>query len=182
MPVLENTWKDHWKWLLSTQRCCWSLFIEIFCFMFTTLWDPISNAFSNRPILEYTYVYLLLMKMCELRILYYIFCLAVLHSQMETIDQEIKKNKNNHSFWIKSYGFQEIRKNSTCIYEMTNCLNKVFGLSQVAAICYGFYMVPTNLNWVYTHFEEILPKFNMSKALWNKNPQLKMIDWPTNQS
>lgn len=118
---------------LFTASCCFCVF-----------------ALFMKQLYEYTYVYLLLMKMCQIRIFYYIFCVEILYDQMQSISNELRKNKKDKTFWLQSNGLRKIRINYSHIHGMTNCLTQVFGLSQVAAISYSFYMLLTDINWLST--------------------------------
>lgn len=129
--ILENMTEsyDHQRNIII-ERFLWKFFIYIFIMT----WNSIEFALSIDQAFEYIYVYFILLKSCETRVIYYIFCVEVLSNQMQTIDNELKHNKKVKSFWIDSNGFQRIRGNYSSIYEMKNSLNNIFGLSQIAGI------------------------------------------------
>ena len=103
-------------------------------------------------LIDYLYVYIILMKTSEFRVFYYIFCLEALHNQMKIINCKFKRNKSKR-FVLHLKEFRRIRDHYSCAYEITNCLNKVFGLSQVTAILYCFYVILADLNWMITHVD-----------------------------
>lgn len=137
--------------------------LKFVVYVFTTAWCLIAVTVLVDKMYEFVYFYVILMKICEVRVFYYIFCLEVLNSQMEKINRKLNENKNKNRFWLNSKRFQEIRQYYSCVYEMTNCLNKVFGLSQAAGISFCFYMVLTDFNWISTHFNELNLVFAICK-------------------
>lgn len=93
----------------------------------------------------------LLVKICEMRVFYYIFCVDVLHSRLKAIDNELKSIERKNSVRISSSEIKRIRTRYNSIFEMSNLLNEVFGLSQVTAISYCFYIVLTEINYLLAH-------------------------------
>lgn len=83
---------------------------------------------------------------------------------MKIIEHELKQNKSHMRFWLESNGFRRIRSYYSNVYEMTNCLNKMFGLSQVTGVCFCFYIILTDLNWLLTYFDELFLVFAISKS------------------
>lgn len=140
----------------------WNFLWKYLIYLFMTIWSFVAYALSIDQVSEYIYVYHILIKSCEIRMIYYIFCVEVLCNQLETIHNELKHNKKVRHFWINSNGFQRNRESYSSIYEMKNSLNIVFGLSQVAGVSYCFYMVLTVFNWIFTHFNELLAVLTIS--------------------
>lgn len=121
----------------------------------TTLWCTFAFTLLTGNVYEFMYIYFILMKICEIRVFYYIFCVEVTHNQMESIGAVLKENRNDKRFWLQSNGFQSTRNCYGHIYEMTKCLSKVFGFSQVTAILYCFYVTLSDINWMFTHVHGI---------------------------
>lgn len=92
----------------------------------------------------YAFVYQILIKMCEIRVFYYIFCVNELHNQLKTIDNEFKS--------IEPRNLKSIRSRYDSIYEMANLLNEMFGLSQVFGVSYCFYVVLSEINYIIAHY------------------------------
>lgn len=103
-----------------------------------------------------TVLNIILVKICEIRVFYYIFCVEVLHCQLKTINHEFKMNESKT---VESKGFKWMRTQYNCVYDMTNFLNEVFGLSQVTEISYCFYIILANMNFLLTHYNDI-PRLN----------------------
>lgn len=107
----------------------------------------------------------ILIKICEIRIFYYIFCLDVLYDQLKIIVHKLKTTKTKSNFCIETNGFKWIRLHYNCIYQMVNLLNDVFGLSQVTGIAYCFYIILTNINYLLVYYNNI-PTINaLGKSL-----------------
>lgn len=102
--------------------------------MVLVLGDPLDK--------EILFMYIFLIKISEARIFYCILCVEISRFQMKTIDDAL-----TDFCQLKS-----IREYYYCVYEMTNLLNDVFGLSQVAAILFCFYFFLADVNWIYIHF------------------------------
>lgn len=107
--------------------------------------------------------FIFLIKMCQLRVFYYIFCIDTLHFQFKMIERELKL-VNRWNLKHPAYTFRWIRRYYYCIYEMSTLLNQVFGWNQVVVVSFCFYFFLTDLNWVYTHylqltFSQLLSKF-----------------------
>lgn len=98
-------------------------------------------------------LYMIMVKVCNLRVFYYIFCVEILNFQIKTVDSEyelIKIPRGNTSiYWHR---LTWIRWHYQCIYEMSQLLNEVFGFSNVATISFCFYFLLSNVNWYYTQF------------------------------
>lgn len=94
---------------------------------------------------EVEFVYFFFIKFSEIRVFYYLFCLEVMQYQLERIENMLKCNKfDSHQFkWIRNYYHW--------IYEMSKCLNEIFGLSQVANVFFWFYFFLADLNWEYIY-------------------------------
>lgn len=131
---------------------------EYFCVTFLSI---VVVGISSGISYEIALVYHVLVKICEVRAFYYIFCIEILNSKIQTINSELNENKNNSNFWLNSKAFQRIREFYDRIYEMSNSLNEVFGLSQVATILYFFYRILTDLNWMQAHLHEVSPLFTL---------------------
>lgn len=104
------------------------------------------------PINEEIFIYIVLMKLCQMRVFYYMFCVELIHFQLESIlnalkMQQIKSNASasqSHQFkWIRGY-YQRV-------FEMTAALNEVFGVSNVATVSFCFYELLSDMNWLYTY-------------------------------
>lgn len=114
------------------------LILKLVVYYSTSLWCTI--AINLLDTYENSYkvcIYFMLVKICEFRVFFYMFCVEVLYNQMESITTVFKENKYDKRFLLQSNEFQSIRKCYSHIYEMTDYLNKIFGLSQVIASTLG---------------------------------------------
>lgn len=114
--------------------------------------------------------YFTLFTMCAIRMIYYIFCLEVVHFQLKELEDELKAMKIEHVDCTSErismpkssqyYRFELKRFNWTrgyfhSIYKMVDCLNNAFGWSQVAGIIFCFCFVLTEMHWIYIHYDEL---------------------------
>lgn len=118
--------------------------------------------------------YFVLFEICHSRVFYYLFCLEVVHFQLERIKNEVKTmqgalnfiSTKSEAYLIRIsetsifYSFELhrlrwIREYFSLVYEMINFLNETFGWSQVAAISFCFHLLLTEVTWIYIHFTKI---------------------------
>lgn len=106
-------------------------------------------------------IYMILIKLSQLRVFYYLFCVEILYHQLEIIKREIK-NMNKRLIVLRSMAsqsnlFESQQLKLICeyfqyVHEMAETMNQIFGWSQVAVIlfcCYIFLTVFNNL-WIKT--------------------------------
>lgn len=97
----------------------------------------------------------ILIKLCQIRIFYYLFCLEAINFQLKSIDNALKKlcerincstgdNDINYFKWMQKYYH--------CVYEMAYLSNDIFNWSQVGAVSFCFYALLTDLNWLSVNF------------------------------
>lgn len=125
-------------------------------FVMTVLATAIRSYLYNFWDLISVLGYLTLVKICQIRVLYYLFCLEVIHFQLENIEQELKimkkvlrdVNSEIHSLdSFVAHRFKRIRSYFHCVYNMANDLNETFGWSQVAIIQFCFFCLFTDVNY-----------------------------------
>lgn len=131
--------------------------------------------------------YFVLFTMCAIRMIYYLFCLEVVHFQLKMIENELKTMQIEHidSFDEKnsihkttrfcrfeSQRFHWIRGYFHCVYRMVDFLNKSFGWSQVAGIIFCFSFVLTEFHWIYIHFNDLRLAHRIGKC---RTPQILQI-------
>lgn len=109
-------------------------------------------------------IHLVIVKICQIRLLYYLFCLEVINSQLKKIEHELVTMKGTHAivnFQMQSFHafemqrFRWIREYFHCIYDMVEIVNEIFGWSQVAAILLNFHCLFTDFNYFYIHYHEL---------------------------
>lgn len=110
------------------------------------------------------FLHSILIKICEIRVFYYLFCLDVLYHQLKIIVQKLEMIKTKINFCIDSNEFKWIRLHYNCVYQMANLLNDVFGLSQVTGISYCFYITLTNINYLLVSYNDIPPLNALGKS------------------
>lgn len=105
--------------------------------------------------IDFSYLYLF--TMCEVRMFYYIFCLEILHFQLNVIDKELheiiegcQESKKSSKFpfkWFRGY-FHNIHQ---IIYR----LNQIFSWSHVSGISFCFFYLLTEIHWYYIHYSNM---------------------------
>lgn len=124
------------------------------------------------------FAYAIIFKVVQLRMFYYLFCLEIVHSQLNAIENELKsieriQNRldNNRQWYllctVESDGYhlfalrrlKRLREHVYCVYQMIDILNTMFGWSHVTAILFCFYLLLTDFNWFYIHYNQFTYMF-----------------------
>lgn len=117
--------------------------IEIY--MFNELASVISGW-----ILFFAFSYFSLLIMQDLRIFHYLFFVHLLDHQLHGVELEMKlMADDSQSAIISRERFKWIRIYYDLIYELSNCMNEVFGWSNIATILCLFLRLVVDLNWIY---------------------------------
>lgn len=119
----------------------------------------------------------ILIRILQIRIFYYLFCVEIVHFQFQLIENELKKdatesNESNGSNGHNCYSHQlshtshscfELKRLKCareclhCVYEMKRNVNKIFGWSHLAGIFSCFYLLICDLSWLYIGFKKNEP-------------------------
>lgn len=145
-----------------TIRCYLFKFVEYFSFTLVSVVVMILES-GEEHLNKIVFLYHVIVKICEMRLFYYMFCLELLHFQLTTIN-DMLKNIQQLNISMKSHRLKCIREYYRYAYEMTNYLNEVFSLSQIAAVSFCFYLICTSLNWYYGHYKELSIINSQSKS------------------
>lgn len=128
--------------------------IKFIQYMFTTFISVCMiipmHDFSDVALIVVTVV-----KLCQIRIFYYIFCVEVLHFQLNVIENEIQKMNKMMDFKVGVFQFRWIREYYYHVFRMTCILNKFFDWSHVAAVSFCFYLLLTELNWFCVNYRNL---------------------------
>lgn len=141
-----------------TLKCVMYIFVATSSFGATAI-----TLLFSEPIF---FVISFLVQIGQVRILYYTYCLEVIQLQLKVIEIELEQIKNNNlvsDHNIELLKFKLLREYYHCIHKMTILLNEVFGYSHVAAVALTFYIALTELNWLCSHFEELIRESAYSK-------------------
>lgn len=129
-------------------------------------------------------VFICLIKACEIRAFYYIFCLEIVYYQFQLIEKEILNIKNVFNITdIKkchpmlfadnsalrsflSHRLKWIRNYFHCIYVMADHLNIMFGWSNVAVILHCFYLPLADFTWCYVVFSNLNLEAQIGKYIY----------------
>lgn len=97
--------------------------------------------------------YMIPINICQIRLFNYIFYLEVVVFQLKMIENELESMTMRVHYDRTIKPFQWIR-NLECVHELSQLINKIFGLSNVSTILFCFYAMFTDLNYYYIHFHE----------------------------
>lgn len=135
--------------------------------LLSTIISLLLDQTSNFTFITYV-IYIIPVKLCQLRIFYYIFCLKAIYLQLKSTENDLKQLKNklkfvnnqNNSHGGSSYyrdvnRLKMIGRHFCNVCEMINRLNEMFGWSQVAVVLFCFYAHFSDLNYVYIHFRQL---------------------------
>lgn len=101
---------------------------------------------------------LTLIKLCQIRIFYYLFCLEAINFQLKSIEIALREMCEGVNFTSHSndvHRFKWMQQYYHCVYEMAHLSNDIFNWSQVAAVSFCFYAILTDLNWFSVNFRDI---------------------------
>lgn len=119
----------------------------------------------DKKSLPLLFSFFFLMVMEEMRIFYYLFYVSLLHHHLSEIEMEMKSlaDSSEHRA-ISPQRLRWVRMYYDLVYEVSNCMNDVFGWSQFSSVLYSFVRLVSDLNWIYwqIHNGFILPKRGMS--------------------
>lgn len=144
-----------------------SYFLKFFEFLvvFSIIQVALDNYFTmfHNHIVCYLFAYVVLVKMYQFRVFYYLFYIEIINSELKVIEKGIKfisKISRSYCPWLSSDKYPVnsvkcLREYFRLIYELSVCINSVFGLSQFATILCCFYFVLTDLNWAYSYIGDM---------------------------
>lgn len=112
------------------------------------------------------FIYYLIIKLCQTRVFYYVFCVEVLTSQFEMISNRLKLINNSSNDKVYAQQLSSARWHYEHIFELSTLLNDVFGWSQVALVSFSFYFLLAELNWICVHFDQLLIQKELSRIFF----------------
>lgn len=103
------------------------------------------------------------------RVLFYFLHMKVVSFQLLKIKEEVERFQKNgiNSEWfrLKNDQYKQLRDYYRLVYEMTECMNKAFGWSNVAIILLNLITTVTFLNFIYSQTDDKFENFNGGLAL-----------------
>lgn len=94
--------------------------------------------------------YMIPVKICQIRLFYYIFCLEMILFQLKIIEVELK------SLAIKTnYDLTKWMRHFEHVHELIQLTNEIFDLSQVSTVLFCFHVLFTDMNYLYIHYYEL---------------------------
>lgn len=138
------------------------------CGIFISITMTSFFAYKSDPLF---YVIFFLVKICQVRLIYYLFCLEMIQYQLNAIENELNRTWSLDKVFhrkIDCLQLKWLRVYYYSIHKLTSLLNDIFGYSHVAAISLIFYIALTELNWLCAHFQEIPIAWLFSKFIFNK--------------
>lgn len=115
------------------------------CFFISALAILIILVIGNPDDNDIVINYIVIIKICEARVFYCIFCVEMIQFQLKIIKTTLANQR------IRCHLYKYIREYYYRVYEMMNLLNDIFGISQVAVVLFCFYFLLADLNWLYLH-------------------------------
>lgn len=101
--------------------------------------------------------YISLMTLQEIRIFHYLFFIHLLSYQLNEVEMEMQSLADvSENGTISRDQLRWIRMYYDLVHELSNCINEIFGWSNVISIWYLFLLLAVDLNWFYTHGSQVL--------------------------
>lgn len=114
--------------------------------------------------IPYFLAYLSIMGICQIRLFYYLFYLELIKAELKAIEKEIESDIDE-SFELPSK-WELTRKYCKSIHELCECLNSVFGWSNLLSVLAIFLFLLTDTNWVYYYRHHRNSLLTIIFALW----------------
>lgn len=140
---------------------CRLLVLKLFWIIFTTFLSLLisySSVDIPKPFEDIVIINTILVKLCQIRIFYYLFCLEVINFQLNSIKSVLQKMRKpiiiGHTAITNVKQFKWLFTYYSYVYEMSNLLNVIFDWSQLTAVSFCFYTLLTDLNWFFVHLTD----------------------------
>lgn len=135
-------------------------------FGFACLYIVIAPFVRDDKFDESIFVYYLIIKLCQTRIFYYVFCVEVFIFQFEIISDGLKLINSSSNDIVYAQQLSSVRWHYEQIFELSTLLNDVFGWSQVSLVSFCFYFFLAELNWICVHFDQLLIQKELSRIFF----------------
>lgn len=112
---------------------------------------------------ESIFIYFLIIKLCQTRVFYYVFCVEVLIFQFEMMSNRLKLINTTSNDIVYAQQLSSACWHYEHVFELSTLLNDVFGWSQVFLISFCFYFFLAELNWICVHFDQLLIQKELSE-------------------
>lgn len=158
-------WQEHKNFWRILQQIDQSIFpqcdftirlylLKFIQYIFTTFVSvSIILLINEATVIHLTLIHLVPIKLCQIRIFYYMFCLEIVYIQLKVIERELMRMKQMPH--IDLCRFQWLREYYHSVYEMSNLLNQIFDWSHLAAVSFCFHLLLTELNWFSVNFHQL---------------------------
>lgn len=85
------------------------------------------------------FFFIAIIKICKLRVFYYLLYVEIIKHQLKTIESYVRKMISSRNIRLKRCkSFTWIRDYYHLTYKLVECINSMFGLSQLATITFSF--------------------------------------------
>lgn len=111
---------------------------------------------TNELTLDFLIALVSLQTMAMIRVFHYLFFIHLLDYQLDEIGTEAESlAEASDNEWISNERFRWIRMYYDLVYELSNCINEIFGWSNVVSILYLFLLLAVDIIWVYSHMYRV---------------------------
>lgn len=131
------------------RKCFWILFFHLL--MLSTI-SIISFTQEHDTPYDVKVLYFILLNYCDIRLFYLMIYFDVIEFNLKRIENELNLNANNSI--RKFYNFGWIRKYYGFIYKISECINTMFGWSELATTLFSFGTLLTYINVAYRLFDD----------------------------
>lgn len=114
----HNLFWEYFRKFNNKDVNCFHFLLKLALYISITLFCLLAFILPNGDTTnEFIILHGFLIKLCEIRIFHYIFCVDVLHSQLKIIDHEVETSKYKNTQGIERNTFKWIWIHHNCIYE-----------------------------------------------------------------
>lgn len=129
-------------------------YFGLMCFVYLAYLCSVIE-FGGMQYVPFWVSYVFLMLMHQHRIFFYFFCLELIKNELKIIEDEVNKMLDIHKTMKLTFREFEvnrlkwIREYYGLVYELSECVNLVFGWSNLPTILVSFSLILTDVNWYY---------------------------------
>lgn len=155
---IDDRFHRHKRFVLHTYLFKFTEFLLVFSVIQVEIGGYFAETMGFYRVVYYLLAYIVVMKMYQFRIFYYIFYVELINFELKSIETEVKMIYNlsrsncpcltgNAKYPVEN--FKWIRKYYCLVHSLNTCLNSIFGWSQLSTITCCFHLIVTDLNWAY---------------------------------
>lgn len=142
------------------------LFLVVGGFCYVKNFADLDDIFRGTFFYYFIFSYVCVMTMHEMRIFHYLFFVRLLDHQLNIVEKRMKALASaSQDGKITCENLKRVRIHHDLVHDLSDCMNKVFGWSNIATILCLFLRLVVDLNWTYWQSTSHMDVGGESKSL-----------------